>query len=182
MMAPKRKRDDAQGAFAGLQGSRRSGRYIDTCLLMCIAKACFSVVSQLQERGSSIATLLHCHVHSAYLLDGLAGTAEAVHLAVLGFSCELVEDPGGEVAAALERNLQPWSTQQVLVDRFDARLLLDCLPPPARQEHSLCRLCHLTMLLRVQRGLPQRHMRCMHEDDMQGYHKLADVAGHCLSE
>jgi hypothetical protein len=63
----------------------------------------------------------------------MAGIAEAVHLAVLGFSCELVEDPGGEVAAALERNLQPWSTQQVLVDRFDARLLLgDSLPPPAR--------------------------------------------------
>ena len=28
MMAPKRKRDEALGAFAGLQGSRRSGKHI----------------------------------------------------------------------------------------------------------------------------------------------------------
>lgn len=109
------------------------------------------------------------------LLNGLAGTAEAVHLAVLGFSCELVEDPGGEVAAALERNLLPWSTQQVLVDRFDARLLLDCIPQPARQE-LLCYSIPNGRCYRVRTFQSIVHVPHVLKSVHAGLPKLADMA------
>ncbi|CAL8465992.1 g5528 [Coccomyxa elongata] len=59
-----------------------------------------------------------------------------VSLSIIGIQCTIFEDPGGQITEALERNLLHWGPdEKALLDRFDARLLLDNIaaPAPTRQ-------------------------------------------------
>lgn len=57
---------------------------------------------------------------------------EGVILSVIGIQCTIFADPDGQITEALERNLLHWGPdKQALLDRFDARLLLDNVASPA---------------------------------------------------
>lgn len=66
-----------------------------------------------------------------------AGGNEAP-LGITGIACFLYKDPEGVHATAVENTLLPWGPGgDALVDRFDARLLLNSLPASSHSRYYL---------------------------------------------
>ena len=88
---------------------------------------------------------------------------EDVLLSVIGIQCTIFEDRNGQITEALERNLLHWGPdKQALLDRFDARLLLDNVAAPAPSRSGILKplYSHVCMLTMVSEGTV-RHIKSM---------------------